>query len=80
MEKEFLKLIYDYQKIIYRVCKPYRDSREDQERFNFKKYCLSHSGSPYPSFKGESKISSWMYRIALEYCNGCLSEKLKLPG
>lgn len=63
MEKEFLKLIYDYQRIIYKVCKIYRDIREDQEDlFQEIVYQLWKS---YPSFKGESKISSWIYRIAL---------------
>lgn len=31
MEKEFLKTIHDHQKIIYKVCRMYRDSKEDQE-------------------------------------------------
>lgn len=62
-ETTFLKVIYDYQKIIYKVCKTYRDSREDQEDlFQEIVYQLWKS---YPTFKGESKISSWMYRIAL---------------
>lgn len=63
MEKEFLKVIHDYQKIIYKICRVYRDSREDQEDlFQEIVYQLWKS---YPSFKGESKISSWIYRIAL---------------
>lgn len=63
MEKEFLKLIHDFQKIIYKICRVYRDSREDQEDlFQEIVYQLWKS---YPSFKGESKISSWIYRIAL---------------
>ena len=31
MEKDFLKTIHNYQKIIYKVCKIYRDNKEDQE-------------------------------------------------
>lgn len=63
MEKEFLDLIHENQKIIYKVCKTYRDSREDQEDlFQEIVYQLWKS---FPSFKGESKITSWMYRIAL---------------
>lgn len=31
MEKEFLEVIRDYQKIIYKVCRVYRDNKEDQE-------------------------------------------------
>lgn len=63
MEKEFLAVIHDYQKIIYKICRVYRDSREDQEDlFQEIVYQLWKS---YPGFKGESKISSWIYRIAL---------------
>ena len=63
MEKEFLKVIHDYQKIIYKVCRVYRDSREDQEDlFQEIVYQLWKS---YPDFKRESKVSSWIYRIAL---------------
>jgi RNA polymerase sigma factor (sigma-70 family) len=63
MEKEFLKVIHDFQKIIYKICRVYRDSREDQEDlFQEIVYQLWKS---YPSFKGESKVSSWIYRIAL---------------
>lgn len=63
MEKEFLKIIHDFQKIIYKICRVYRDTIEDQEDlFQEIVYQLWKS---YPSFKGESKVSSWIYRIAL---------------
>ena len=63
MEKEFLEIIHDYQKIIYKVCRVYRDNREDQEDlFQEIVYQLWKS---YPGFKRESKVSSWIYRIAL---------------
>jgi RNA polymerase sigma-70 factor (ECF subfamily) len=53
MEKEFLKAIQDYQKIIYKVCALYRDRREDQEDlFQEIVYQLWKS---YPGFRGESK-------------------------
>jgi RNA polymerase sigma-70 factor (ECF subfamily) len=63
METEFLKLIHDNQKIIYKICRLYRDSREDQEDlFQEIVYQLWKS---YPGFKRESKVSTWIYRIAL---------------
>lgn len=63
MEKEFLEVIHDYQKIIHKICRVYRDSREDQEDlFQEIVYQLWKS---YPGFKRESKVSSWIYRIAL---------------
>jgi len=63
MEKEFVQIIHEHQKIIYKVCKLYRDNKEDQEDlFQEIVYQLWKS---YPSFRGEAKISSWMYRISL---------------
>lgn len=76
METAFIKLISDHQKIIYKVCKTYRVSREDQEDlFQEIVYQLWKS---YPSFRGESKISSWMYRIALNTAIA-VYRKPKLP-
>lgn len=63
MEKEFLKAIGDHQGIIYKICRIYRDSREDQEDlFQEIVYQLWKS---FPSFKRESRLSSWMYRVGL---------------
>ena len=63
MEKEFVELIHDYQNIIYKICRLYRDNKEDQEDlFQEIVYQLWKS---YQGFKGESKVSSWIYRIAL---------------
>ena len=63
MEKEFLALIHDHQNIIYKICRLYRDNKEDQEDlFQEIVYQLWKS---YPGFKREAKVSSWMYRIAL---------------
>ncbi|MGN6401742.1 MAG: RNA polymerase sigma factor [Flavisolibacter sp.] len=63
MEKEFLGAIYNYQKIIYKICNVYRDTREDQE--DLFQEIVYQLWKAYPGFKGESKISTWIYRIAL---------------
>jgi len=63
METEILKAIHEHQKIIYKICNLYRDNREDQEDlFQEIVYQLWKS---YPAFKGASKVSSWIYRVAL---------------
>jgi RNA polymerase sigma-70 factor (ECF subfamily) len=63
MEQAFLIDIQNNQNIIYKVCNLYRDSREDQEDlFQEIVYQLWKS---YPGFKGESKLSTWIYSIAL---------------
>lgn len=63
MEKEFLKQLHDHQKIISRICRMYRDTSHDQEDlFQEITYQLWRS---WPAFRGESKLSTWIYRIAL---------------
>ncbi len=63
MEKAFLEIIEEHQGIIYKVCKMYRNSREDQEDL-FQEIVLQ-LWKAFPKFREESKVSTWMYRIAL---------------
>ncbi|WP_449437805.1 RNA polymerase sigma factor [Pedobacter steynii] len=62
-EQSFVKLIHEHQGIIHKICRLYRDSKEDREDlFQEIAYQLWKS---FDSYKGEAKISTWMYRIAL---------------
>ena len=63
MEKEFLEVIHDHQGIVHKVCWVYRDNKEDQE--DLFQEIIYQLWKSYSGFKGESKISSWIYRIAL---------------
>ncbi|WP_394749248.1 RNA polymerase sigma factor [Spongiimicrobium salis] len=63
MEKEFLNSVEEHQGIIYKICKMYRDSKEDQEDL-FQEIVLQ-LWKAYPNFKGTAKMSTWMYRIGL---------------
>ena len=63
MEQAFIKNIQQHQNIIYKVCNLYRDRREDQE--DLFQEIVYQLWKAYPGFKGESKLSTWMYRIAL---------------
>ena len=63
MEKAFLKIVEAHQGIIFKVCKLYRNSKEDQEDL-FQEIVLQ-LWKAFPQFRNESKVSTWMYRIAL---------------
>jgi len=63
MEQDFLKIVEAHQGIIYKVCKMYRDTREDQEDL-FQEIVLQ-LWKAFPKFRGKAKVSTWMYRIAL---------------
>jgi RNA polymerase sigma factor (sigma-70 family) len=62
-EAEFLALVDQYQGIIHKICRLYRDSKEDREdlfqEIVFQLWKYAHT------FRGDAKFSSWMYRVAL---------------
>jgi len=62
-ETQFLALIKEHQRIIHKICYLYRDSREDREDL-FQEITFQ-LWKAWPAFKGDAKISTWIYRIAL---------------
>jgi RNA polymerase sigma factor (sigma-70 family) len=56
-EAQFLALIKEHQKIIHKICRLYREDLFQEITFQLWK--------SFPDFKGDAKISTWIYRIAL---------------
>ena len=74
-KKEFIEIIKANEGLIYKVVKVYSNSREDeQDLYQEIVYQLWKS---FPSFRMEAKISTWMYRIALNTSIGFLSKEKK---
>ncbi len=63
MEKEFIEIIQKNQGIIHKVCNIYCDVQED--RNDLFQEIVAQLWKSYPSFRKESKFSTWMYRVAL---------------
>jgi RNA polymerase sigma factor (sigma-70 family) len=63
LEKEFLHIITENQGIIHKVCSIYCDLEED--RRDLFQEILVQLWKSYPSFRSESKFTTWMYRVAL---------------
>jgi len=63
LEKIFIKKVTESQGIIHKVCRIYCD--DDEHRKDLVQEILIQLWKSYPSFRGESKFSSWMYRVAL---------------
>jgi len=65
-EKKYVDIIEKNKHSIYRVCKMYAtDSFESEDLFQEVVYQVWKS---FPSFKGTSKVSTWIYRVALNVC------------
>jgi RNA polymerase sigma-70 factor, ECF subfamily len=62
-EKRFINLINEHQGLIYKVCIMYEND-QDVRNDLFQEIVLQLWKS-FPTFRGEAKITTWMYRIAL---------------
>lgn len=62
-ETEFLQLLSANQGIIGKVCNIYCNQREDYE--DLFQEITYQAWKGFSSFRGESKFSTWLYRIAL---------------
>ncbi|MDM1556801.1 MULTISPECIES: RNA polymerase sigma factor [Chryseobacterium] len=62
-EKTFIEFFKPNQKLIHKICRIYTDNIEDHEDL-FQEITIQLWKS-FPTFKGDSKFSTWMYRVAL---------------
>lgn len=62
-EQEFVKKVTESQEIVHKVCGMYCDNEEDKK--DLLQEILIQLWKSYPSFRGDSKFSSWMYRVSL---------------
>jgi len=63
LEKEFIEKVMPAQGIIHKVCAIYCDTEEGRK--DLFQEILVNLWKSYPSFRGDSKFSTWMYRISL---------------
>ena len=79
MQKEavFTDLIREHQALLYKVTSIYTDNKEDQEDlfqeivFQLWKY--------FDSFRNNSKITTWMYRVAMNTAISFIKKKKRRP-
>lgn len=62
-DKSFLELIHRHQSILHKICFAYCNKPSDRE--DLQQEIVLQLWKSYPSFKGTSQFSTWMYRVAL---------------
>ena len=71
-------MVYSNMGIIYKICKLYADG-EDRE--DLKQEIIYQLWKSYPTYRGDSKFQSWMYRVALNTAMlGLRARKMKYTG
>lgn len=73
IEKDFINLLTAHKALIYKVCFMYASTREDLN--DLYQEVVVNLWCAYPRFRNDSKISTWMYRIALNTCISDLRKK-----
>lgn len=63
MKKEFTKLLTENQGIIHKVCNVY--FYDNLEKEDYIQEIILELWKAFPNFEGQSKFSTWMYRVAL---------------
>lgn len=66
IENEFIALVEDYQKVIYKVC--YLYSKNSDNLNDLYQESILNLWRSYPRFRNECKASTWIYKITLNTC------------
>lgn len=73
--KQFVNLIIQHQGLIYKITQVYVDGAEDQK--DLYQEIVYQLWKSFGSFKGNSKISTWMYRVAMNTAIAFLNKNKK---
>ena len=65
-EKEFAQIVKEHKRQIYTVC--YMFSKDADEVADLFQEILINMWKGFPSFRGESSVSTWVWRISLNTC------------
>ena len=72
-EAQFVKQIRENELLIYKVCRVYAFAEADRQDL-FQEIVIQ-LWKAYPKFKGNSKFSTWLYRVALNTAISGLRKK-----
>ena len=77
VEQEFLSMIREYERVIYKVC--YLYTTPNATLNDLYQDVVLNLWKAYPKFRRECKISTWIYRIALNTCISFIRKEKNIP-
>lgn len=77
IEREFLSVVRTYERVVYKVC--YLYSTKDATISDLYQEVILNLWKAYPKFRHECKISTWIYRIALNTCISFIRKERNVP-
>lgn len=73
LEKQFKKDISEHEALLYKVCRLY--AYTDADRQDLFQDIVIQLWLSYPKFKGQAKVSTWLYRVAINTAISGLRKK-----
>ena len=77
-QEEFVRQVQSNQGILQKICRLYGHTQPDRE--DLFQEIIVQLWKSVPKFKGQSKFSTWMYRVALNTAISDFRRKRKRPG
>ncbi|TWV12332.1 sigma-70 family RNA polymerase sigma factor [Bacteroidaceae bacterium HV4-6-C5C] len=77
VEQEFLAVIREYSRVIYKVC--YMYTTPNATINDLYQEVVLNIWKAFPKFRKECKISTWIYRISLNTCISFLRKEKNIP-
>lgn len=77
LEKEFMTVIREYDRVIYKVC--YMYTSPNAPLSDLYQDVVLNLWRAYTKFRKECKISTWIYRIALNTCISFIRKEKNVP-
>lgn len=77
IEQEFLSVVREYERVIYKVC--YLYTTKNAPLGDLYQEVVLNIWKAYPKFRKECKVSTWIYRIALNTCISFIRKEKNIP-
>lgn len=77
MDQEFVEMIHTYERVIYKVCYMYTTPRTPLP--DLYQEVVLNLWKAFGKFRHECKVSTWVYRIALNTCISFIRKEKNIP-
>lgn len=77
VEQEFVSVVREYERVIYKVC--YLYTTPNATLNDLYQEVVLNLWKAFPKFRRECKISTWIYRIALNTCISFIRKEKNIP-
>lgn len=77
VEKEFIELIRQNERVIYKVCSFYASPQAPAD--DLYQETVVNLWRAWPRFRAEAAVSTWIYRVALNTCISYMRREKKHP-